>query len=138
MATGLSSGGGVVAPPDVREAGDVEWASVAAVAPSHPYVGGPNVEGLGAFDVDRGRSRFVTTPEGQMGSATGGLMATPDGAGETVSLMEDWRDLANFRGSPMPWLLLLSLAMLGFMQFRVQARGALGNRASVGASAALG
>lgn len=122
MATGQSSGGGVVAPADVRGAGEFEWAAVSGIQPTHPLVGGPRVDGLSAFDVDRGGARIVTTPQGQMGPATGGLVATPDAAGSTVAVMDDWRDLLNWRGSPMPWLLLMALLMLGFMQFRVEAR----------------
>jgi hypothetical protein len=37
-------------------------------------------------------------------------------------MLDDWRDLFNFRGSPMPWLLLFGLAMLGFMDVAVRAR----------------
>lgn len=115
-----------MAPPDVVGAGDMEWSSVSGISASHPLVGGPDVSGLGIFDVDRGRSRIVTTPQGQQGPASGGLAATPDGAGAGVALLDDWRDLLNFKGSPMPWLLLASLIVLGFMELRVQARAGRG------------
>jgi hypothetical protein len=123
MATGLSESGGVMAPTDVVGAGDASWATVAGLPATDPMVGGPYVEGLGPFDVERGRSRIVTTPEGQQGPATGGLMATPDGIGHTL---DSWRDLFNWRGSPMPWLLIAALLVLGFMQLRVEARAGRG------------
>ena len=131
MAFGLgpSESGGVMAPADVRGAGEMEWATISGLAPTNPLVGGP---GYG-YDVDQGRSRVVTTPDGQAGPATAGLAATPDG----VQLQDDWRDLINFKGSPMPWLLILALVMLGFMQFRVSARARAG-RAKAGGSLALG
>jgi hypothetical protein len=135
MATGLSAsgGGGIMAPADVRGAGEFEWATVAGVPPTSYLVGGPTFDG----DVDRGRSRIVTTPDGQVGPATGGLAATPDGSTPGVELVDTWRDLFNFRGSPMPWLLVLALVMLGFMQFRLSARGRAG-RARGSGSLALG
>lgn len=138
MATGQTEGGGVVSVPDVRGIGDAEWASVSGMRPTNPLVGGPRAGGLGPFDVDHGGPRIVTTPEAQQGPAAGGaLLATPDGAGAGVAVLDDWRDLFNFRGSPMPWLLLLTLLMIGFMQFRLDARARAG-RASASASAALG
>ena len=128
----------VAAPADVAGAGIAEWGRVSGMSPVHPLVGGPDVEGLGQFDVNRGRSRIITTPEGQLGPVTGGVMATPDGAGaSTVATLEGWRDIFNFRGSPMPWLLIFALIFLGLMQFRVQARAGRG-RARASATAALG
>lgn len=123
----------VAAPADVVGAGQAEWGRVSGMSPSHPMVGGPRVPGLGTFDVDRGRSRILTTPEGQLGTGlSGAVMASPDGAA-SVAELEGWRDLFNWRGSPMPWLLLMALIFLGLMQFRVQARVA-----GRSASAALG
>jgi hypothetical protein len=120
VATGQSDNGGVMAPTDVVGAGDMAWESVAGLPPTHPLVGGPFVDGLGLIDVDRGRSRIVTTPEGQMGPSTAGLMAVPDG----VQTLDTWHDLFNWRGSPMPWLLISSLIVLGFMAMRVERRAA--------------
>lgn len=126
----MAEGGGIMAPADVRGAGAMEWATISGLSPTNPLVGGPDWQGPG-FDVDRGHKRIVTTPEGQLGPATDGIMATPDGP--ALALLDDWRDLFNFRGSPMPWLLLFALVFLGLMQFRVQARAG-----SARASAALG
>jgi hypothetical protein len=116
MATGLTEWGGTAAQPDVRGAGDMEWSTVSGVSPESPMVGGPHVMGLGERDVDRGRSVIVTVP-GSGDSATGAGATTPG-----MHLLDDWRDLFNLKGSPMPGLLLLALAMLGFMQIAAQAR----------------
>jgi hypothetical protein len=112
-----SYSGGVMAPADVRGAGIQQWAETSGILPTNPVVGGPEYSGYGVGDADRGRARIVTTPEGQIGPATGGVMAPADAAA-----MANWRDLFNFRGSPMPWLLIAGLIVLGFMDFRVQAR----------------
>lgn len=133
MATGLTSDGGVMAPADVRDAGELEWSTTSGVSPTNPIAsrGRPDF----GFDPDWGRGdRIVTTPEGNVGGpAGGGVMATPDG----VQLLDDWRDLLNFKGSPMPWLLLGALIFVGFMSFRVEARARAGARRA-SASAALG
>ena len=135
MGTGLSSDGGVMAPPDVRDAGELEWATVAGMSPTNPIASRSRTD-YGGFDPEFSRGdRIVTTPEGQQGPVSGGLAATPDMPG--VALLDDWRDLFNFRGSPMPWLLLFALIFLGFMQFRVDARAGRGG-ASASARAALG
>ena len=39
-----------------------------------------------------------------------------------MAIQDSWRDIYNLKGSPMPWLLLLALMMLGFMQFRLSGR----------------
>lgn len=116
MATGLTEFSGAMAPPDQRDAGELAWATVSGMQPTSPLVGGPRVPGLGAQDVDAGRSRIVTIP-GAQEPATGAGATAPG-----VELLDDWRDLFNFRGSPMPWLLLMGLAMLGFMQIAASAR----------------
>lgn len=118
-----------MAPADVRGAGIQQWAETAGILPTDPMVGGPQYSGLGPGDVDRGRARIVTTPQGQMGPTSGGVMAPADAAA-----LANWRDLFNFRGSPMPWLLIAGLVVLGFMDFRVQARakGVGGVKAALG------
>lgn len=110
----LDNTGGVLATPDLPGAGALSWAEMVGVSPESPMVGGPAVEGLGAFDVDRGGSRIATLSDA--GPTTG------PAAGPGVHLLDDWRDLFNFKGSPMPWLLLASLLVLGLMQVRVSAR----------------
>lgn len=134
MAFGLgpSESGGVMAPADVRGAGEFEWATIGGLEPTNPLVGGPSYTD-GPLQPDRGRNRIVTTPDGNSGPATSGVAASPDG----MAQLDDWRDLFNLKGSPMPWLLILALAMLGFMQFRLAARASAG-RARLGGKLALG
>jgi hypothetical protein len=116
MALGMTEWSGAIAPADVRGAGEMEWATVSGMAPSHPLVGGPHVPGLGAYDVDRGRgARIQTLPAGEGGGST-------SGGGPDLALLDDWKDLLNFRGSPMPWLLLLALAALGVAQLSISGR----------------
>lgn len=116
MAMGMTEWSGALATPDVAQAGEGEWARMSGISPGHPAVGGPHIDGLGAFDVDRGMARMATLPDAI--GPTGGAMAGAPG----VELLDDWRDLLNFRGSPMPWLLLLALAMLGVMQASIFGR----------------
>jgi hypothetical protein len=118
MAVGVPSGWtGVVSNPSVPGAGEMEWQTVSGVSPESPEVGGPYVEGLRSWDADRGGSRVITTIPGAHDAASGVGAGAPD-----MHMLDDWRDLFNFRGSPMPWLLLFGLAMLGFMDVAVRAR----------------
>ncbi len=132
-----SRGGGVIDEADVRGGGDYEWASLIGVAPDHPLVGGTGPGSWSGTITDENR-RIVTTPAGQSGAATGGgLAALPDGYRGGVKHLDDWRDLLNFKGSPMPWLLIVALGVLFFAHASVQARaGAFGRKAT--ATAALG
>jgi hypothetical protein len=129
MGRETSAGGGVLAAADVRGGGDMEWAQLTGIKPGHPLI---------SPHENRNENRMVTTPAGQSGPAgTGGVMATPDGAIPGLNQLDDWRDLFNFKGSPMPWLLLIALGILFFAQASIKARaGAFGRSAS--ASAALG
>lgn len=140
MATGRDPAysGAVIAAADVRGAGNMEWASLVGVPASHPLVasGGGTMPGV---DPDFPNRRIVTLPEGQSGSAaTGGLAAVPDGEAQAaISMIDDWRDLFNFSGSPMPWIFLIALGIILFAQASIRARaGAFGREAT--ASAALG
>lgn len=127
MASGLVPMSGTIAPPSDPNAGMASWATISGANAEDPGVGGPYVEGLRSWDVDRGSSRIVTLP-GAHDPATGAGAGAPG-----LHLWDDWRDLFNFRGSPMPWLLLLSLAMLGFMDVAFRARlGPASASASVG------
>jgi hypothetical protein len=139
MATGRETGytGGTIDPADVRGAGDAEWANLTGIAPDHPLVGGGSAM---AYNISSENSRIVTTPAGQSGAAsTGGLASSPTNsfAAEGIKQLDDWRDLFNFKGSPMPWLLLIALGVLLFAHASVQARaGAFGKKAAVGAALA--
>jgi hypothetical protein len=112
MATGISVHG--MAYPDTPGAGASQWEEMAGVSPLSPLVGGPGFDASGShlpYNIDGARSRVVSNdvPDSRP-VAAGGM------------LLDDWRDLLNFRGSPVPWLLVLTLAMVGFAQFRIQAR----------------
>jgi hypothetical protein len=127
MATGfLDSPGGVMAPADVHDAGVDAWTRVAGIHPKSVIVGGPghpdDINRL-PYNVDHARGRIVTNDVGKIGPA----------GGPGVGLLDDWRDIFNFQHSPIPWLLLASLAIVGLMQFRLQARvaGRRGPRASL-------
>jgi hypothetical protein len=111
MATGVSQRG--MTYPDVP-AGASQWEAMSGVSPMSPAVGGPGLDGSGShlpYNVDGARSRIVSN-DAQVN------IAPAAGA----HLMDDWRDVFNWKGSPIPWLLLLTLVMVGFAQFRVQAR----------------
>jgi hypothetical protein len=116
MATGtVWQPGGVMAPSDVPGAGDDAWARVAGVPAISSIVGGPGHPDDPydlPYNVDRARGRIMTQD------------ATPyagPAAGADVGLLDDWRDALNPQ-SPIFWLLLLTIGMLGLMQFRLMAR----------------
>lgn len=129
---GTSETGGVLAPADVRGAGDMEWASVIGVPPGHPLV---SDAGPAGYNIAASHSRIVTTPAGQAGPA-GGVLATPNEyALEGGKHIDDWRDILNFKGSPVPWMLLIALGVLLFAHASIQARaGAFGKTASARAA----
>lgn len=118
MATGIvNQPGGVAAPADVAFAGADQWSQLSGMSPMSPLVGGPGYSGVVAgnagpmpYNVDGAHSRIVSND------------AAPDAAQPHLSVLDDWRDVLNFRGSPIPWLLLLMLVILGFMHLRIQAR----------------
>jgi hypothetical protein len=118
MATGtVYQSGGVAAPSDVPYAGASEWERMTGMSAMSPLVGGPGVPGgapVMPYGVGERGSRIVSN------GTAGNAAMDPSGPG--VALLDDWRDVFNFRGSPVPWLLLLSLVMLGLMQLRVSAR----------------
>ncbi|HEU4656849.1 MAG TPA: hypothetical protein VFR97_04970 [Capillimicrobium sp.] len=127
MAVGLVESSGAWATPDVRGGGDSEWAAMTGMSPESPMVGGPRVAGLGPYDVDRNRGAISTLP-GASEPWTGAGVGIPG-----VETLDDWRDLFNFRGSPMPWLLLFALVALGIAQLSIAGRvGPLKAAASAG------
>lgn len=95
---------GVMAPPDVFRAGASEWARVSGIDAADPLVGG----GQGfSYDVDSSKSRIVT---GTMG---------PDPASRQF---DDWRDIMNWRDSPIFWIMLASIVALGLIQLSLSAK----------------
>jgi hypothetical protein len=131
MATGfLQNPGGIMAPSDVYGAGMDAWTRTAGVPPPSSLVGGmgdPSDVWHMPYNVDRGRGRIITNDQA-------GLVGP--GGGPGAGLLDDWRDILNWRNSPVPWLLVASLAVLGLMQFRLMVRA--GGRRGVSASAGLG
>lgn len=115
MATGLgaSGRGATMAPPDLPDAGAIEWSRVGGMSPRSPIVG---YSGGSRPGVDPGfqRERMQTLPAG--GPASGGTMVGPE-----AKHLDDWRDIINFRHSPMPWLLVASLIVVGLLQLRLSA-----------------
>lgn len=129
MASGyLQNPGGVMSSADVQGAGVDAWTRTAGIPPTSALVGGPG-DPTDAwhlpYNVDRGRGRIVTNdaPTGPVG-------------GPGVGLLDDWRDIINWRHSPVPWLLIFTLAVVGLMQFRVMVRA--GGRKGVSAGVGLG
>lgn len=112
MALGMTEFSGTVASPDVPAAGELSWSTMSGIETGHPLVTGQR--GGPAFDPDAG-FRIASLPPGE--TVPGAAAGAPG-----VELLDDWRDLFNFKGSPMPWLLLLSLAALGFVQFSIAGR----------------
>lgn len=103
-----------MAPADVPYAGADAWSQTTGVSPMSPLVGGPGMIGAGGsqlpYNVDGAHSRIVSNG------------ADPVVQDPASGVLDDWRDVVNFRGSPIPWLLLFILVMVGFMQLRVSAR----------------
>lgn len=120
MPTGLSGGerGGVIDPTDVRGAGRMEWGGMTGIAADHPLVtgGGPLNN-----NINERWHRVVTKPYSQAGPASG-TIATPEGS----TGLGNWRDVFNLRGSVVPWLLILLLAIVYFSHLKLSAAGSAG------------
>lgn len=117
MATGTKGyleTGGVMAPADYPYGGDQDRESLIGLSPSHPLMGGgPAPSGsYGMFDTD-----YHTTPASVISTLPG------TDYGRTTPAHDDWRDLLDFRNSPLPYIALFTLAMIGLVQFRIVARG---------------
>jgi hypothetical protein len=113
-----SERGGVIDPADVRGAGMMEWGSLVGVSVDHPLVG----SGDRGFDINDRWSRVVTRPSGQAGPAAD-TIATPDGAPRSVG---HWRDVFNFRGSPLPYVLIALIVIFYLSHLRLRASGEVG------------
>jgi hypothetical protein len=132
MPTGVSPSerGGVIDPADLRGAGPMEWASMTGIAPDHPLVG---AGGEGGFNINERWGRVVTQPYTLAGPASD-TIATPDGS---TTGMGNWRDVFNFRGSSVPWVLMLLIAIVYLSHLKLSAKGStggFGKHVSAGAS----
>jgi len=104
--------GWLESPPDVLGAGRDYWAETSGIPPTHPLVGGSSWDPMGSgMQPDWGFSRLVTT------NADGGA---PPPMGTGNASFSDWREVLNFRGSPVPYILLALLAAIGFIHLRLQ------------------
>lgn len=96
----------VLAPTDLRGAGAMEWDRISGIPAEHPLVSGGDPHGL-PYNVDSGKSRIVTT------------YSTPDIASRQF---DTWRDVVNWRDSPVFWVMLASILAFGLVQLSVSAR----------------
>jgi hypothetical protein len=116
MAIGQGQGGGLFAMPDVPSLGPQTWAQMSGVHPDSPLVGGRGAPG-GGIDPDYKYRRVA--------------LASPDQM--PIGQRQHFSELLNFRGSPMPWLLLATLAYLGIVHLHI-----LGKVGPASASAKVG
>lgn len=133
MSTGLTASerGGVIDPVDLRGAGAMDWTEMVGVAPDHALVG---AGGDAGYNMEERWNRVITTQSALSGPA-GDTIATPDGG--TTSLGH-WTDVLNLRGSVVPWLLILLVAIIWFSHLKLSARGSAGGFGKhVSAGAAL-
>ncbi|MTD43847.1 hypothetical protein GKE82_05890 [Conexibacter sp. W3-3-2] len=92
---------GVMATTDVRGAGEGEWAALTGMPATDPLVGAHSPSGL-PYDVDGAKSRVVTTGAGSAGDLA-------------ARQLDDWRDVMNWRDSPIFWIALMSVLAFGLV-----------------------
>jgi hypothetical protein len=102
MAYGQQQGGGVFALPDDPSLGAQTWAQMSGVHPDSPLVGGRGAPS-GGIDADYHYRRVA--------------VASP--AQQPVGQRAHASEILNFRGSPMPWILLAALGYLGLVHLHV-------------------
>lgn len=107
---GQGQRGGVFAPPLAEGVGADDWASLTAMHPDSPLVNGPGLP----MEADY---RYRRVAVGQPSSA-------PLPGAENVQ--GHFTELFNFRGSPMPWVLLIAIAYLGLVHLHVTGSAGLG------------
>lgn len=113
MATGQDTAvRGVFAVPDVPSLGPMTWAEMGGVHPDSPLVGGRGSP-TGGVDPDYKYRRVA------VGSTAATATATPVG---------HFSELLNFRGSPMPWILLAAIAYLGLVHVSVAGSAGVGRK----------
>lgn len=134
MPTGLSGGerGGVIDPVDLQGAGNMEWSQMVGVPANSPLVAGGSE--MGPDNIEQRWSRVITQPTALSGPAAD-TIATPDGG---TTGLGHWTDIFNFKGSAVPYLLLLLVAIVYFSHLKLAARGSAGGFGKhVSAGAAL-
>jgi hypothetical protein len=133
MPTGLSGSerGGVLDPADLQGAGSMEWGKMVGVPASSPLVAGGSELNE---NIEQRWSRVITQPTALSGPA-GDTIATPGGG---TTGMGHWTDVLNFKGSAVPYLLLLLVAIVYFSHLKLAASGSTGGFGKhVSAGAAL-
>lgn len=113
-----SERGGVIDPADVRGAGMMEWAQLVGVDVNSPLVAAGD---RGEVISDRW-SRVVTRPYGQAGPAAD-TIATPEGAPSHIG---NWRDVFNFHGSALPYVLIALVVIFYLSHLKLRASGEVG------------
>src|SRR5438270_103472 len=93
--------------PDVPDVGLGQWAAVSGMHPDDPLVGG------------RG---------GMVGGTRRVARAAPDQTAlpGAENIQGHYSQLLNFKGSPMPWLLLAAIAYLGLVHLHVAGGASVG------------
>lgn len=115
-----SERGGVIDAPDVRGAGSMEWGQMVGVSVDHPLVAASD---RGSNLISDRWSRVVTRPLGQTGGPAGETIATPEGKPNYIG---DWRDVFNFKGSAIPWLLIFLIIIFYLSHLKLRASGEVG------------
>lgn len=105
MSMGLGQHAGEFASPDFPDFGIATWDQMSGLDVDHPYVGGPVV---GGFSPDSEGTGLVR-------------MAAGDTPAE-ISGVQHWSELLNWRESPLPYFLGLSLLFFGLLSLQVHAR----------------
>ena len=103
---GQAQGGGLFSAPDQNTIGPMTWASMGGVDASSPLVGGP-----GSMSGSATNDRRV---------AVGAVDPTPASGGSAGG----YKELLNFKGSPLPWILIAAIAYLGLAHLSIS--GAVG------------
>lgn len=117
MPTGLdATGGWVDAPTDLPGFGDIQWED-AGSGWGRASIGGPDFPEAGMF-TDPGQEGFNRI-------ATGESVGPPiPGAGGRQA--NNWRGALNWEHSPTFWVMLFTLAAVGFIHARLQVGGSVG------------
>ena len=106
-------GGGVLAPPSVQGLGAASWAQMTGMASSSPLVGG--------------RSGSPGYEAGQRQTAVGQAPATLAAASGHPAAA-NWRELFNFKGNPVSWICLATIAYLGLTHIQIHSTSHRGKR----------
>jgi hypothetical protein len=105
VAFGQGQGGGLMALPDNPALGMQTWGEMTGVRPDSPLVGGRGTPS-GGIDPDFKYRR----------------VAIAEPMHQAVGQRSHFTELGNFRGSPMPWLLVAALAYLGMVHLHLNGR----------------